>query len=647
MPVISLFINFNATNMPEKYENNTHTAWILSQTGLENTFYLEIAGVASNWGNSKSLRDYLLDIRKEYNSQNSKEEPRFFRMMTHVIEGMKSFTKKTRQLYDLETGNGVFIQALLAAHEIFKIENTKFTPGERLTINIYEYGHSRGCLASLIFSQLVEQFFSDTSRLFKVLHDPVPGGNAQNNPLKSFKDYAYEIYRDWVTKNDDTTLIRWQDEFGTQKPELYQFIQGEPPSCVKATTLVYAQNETRYMFDIFIPPSGNRRTTILILPSSHNDLIYGNNATPSLQPFGLEIKDELIQNNGAGNISDTEKEARQSLQAFYLFFLKVTHRYYVFLASLPDPNGGATFEEWLYKLKERDLVKKLLNEYIDFKTSKTFEKFTLTPGYTVYQSSSVRDLRILNNEAEYKCIFYDKFHENLFLAFYKSAHFPEKIIRETLAALNERLRLTNTGEQHINYPIRTAIDAGGSKILALIDYAFQGLIGSYFKKMLGEKSTRMQEIDKRFTSHRCCEHESLKRFLQNPTFPISNNLLKQIGTSTNFAPLPLMQTCQIKFVYRTSLTFSQTPTLYLAGDFNNWLGSAGSGVIQPNDTTWHMRHENNMWVCETLLLPGKYMCKVVINNTLWFPESDNIVLTIEDAPLPANKDRPIQTIALN
>ena len=385
--------------------------------------------------------------------------------------------------------------------------------GELLQININEFAHSRGCVASLMFSQLINEFIlplitqliqnqelapKSGVAEYKTLHDIVPGGDA------SLSDYPEKL-----TDTVYNEYVNWKKDRGEIAPASFyqQALIKSQPSTVKDVVQIYCQNETRYMLDPFLNLSfaPNTSKTTIIIPADHADAIYGSNYNASLEPvgLGLNIDNPLIRNNTS--FSPVEAAARDSIKHHYQLLLKVMQSYHEARANLSTQKD---FMSWLEKQLPLDMdlqedVAQLLKNYAEFKTQpEKYETGTLTPAFMAFQSDRVRDLSALHNEPSYPNVFYDKFHEDLFMTFYKS---QQDLLLSTYLE-NAIKPLPNNNNKNF---IRKSIDG-----IIPLRYPFSGLLNS-----IGIKSLRQQELSQRMTSGRSRFDPDLRHFLNTGHMP--------------------------------------------------------------------------------------------------------------------------------
>jgi len=388
-------------------------------------------------------------------------------------------------------------------------------------LNIHEIAHSRGCIASLCFSHLIDEYLNrDNIHLYKILHDPVPGGDATvTNYKKSLQDAAFESYKKWLSNYRYILPTAAMNSYN-----LYQLIEHLQPACVKAAVIIFAQNETRFMFDHFLPKfRSSTKKTLLILPESHNDAIYGNNYNALIESLGSTRHVMVV-----GDISSCqeEDEARQAVQACYTILLDVIHQHHATIAKIVWGKTPSLFE-WisaeLTKTEDRNEflashIKNILDYYSAFKTNaKKFEALTLTPTFMLFQSDRVRDLSNINNESIYSHVFYDKFHENLFMTYYGTQQLPKANLEEMALQLQNR----------INHRSKKFIWPGLPQLVKLRDYIDSPIPLEYVthlvRKALGT-SFRDKALRLRITSKRSTIDKDVQYFLSDPATYLQETL---------------------------------------------------------------------------------------------------------------------------
>jgi hypothetical protein len=547
MPKVTLSLNFNGTGTPENnpFGNNTHYLFMqneqkksLAKTRLlsppirSKTQAYDLPGVACDpdFGgkNPDQVLAKLLQADSDLKHDNSPIGQMFQYVLSNNLAHLSPpFFKKMQHVRHTINGDGTFSQALIALYYTYKeieafVQN-KENYGQDLRLEMMSFSHSRGGVASIIYSNLVNEFIlpymdelkrkgalgpkSSVSEC-KVMHDTVIGSDSPNADYrKVMKDSVYDTFTEWKAKAAPTK--KQQDIFDDYvKPPLKGF--------VKSAQIIYAQNETRYAFSPYTGLSFDKKTKVskIILPEFHNSAIYGTNTEASLKPVGiikdLSINSFIIKHNT--HVGFDQDYGHSKIQAHYYLMLEIFQEYNKYCLRKENPRDFIGWCQQVTRYHQKypeheqaarvsAMLKHALNDYAEFKTRpEFFEKGTLTPEFMAFQSDSVRDLSGVNNEADHPRVFYDKFHEMLFYA----VHDPKGHVKfhsgvNTMEwALSDSSNHPNVkpgeidGEIPVRYPISSVLNA------------------------MGIESLRTKELAERKTSGRSTSDATLRDFLINP-----------------------------------------------------------------------------------------------------------------------------------
>jgi len=381
---LSIYFIFHGTSNPAKVKENIHGTWVMKRLTQNDGINVELAGVVSDPTFAANPQNLLIEILNEYKQQDpfhlQELIPLLKASMPAAFRGHREYVR----LGWIKSGEGVFSQALLAFYHMLLLH--KYYPLAKL--NVYCLGHSRGSVAALLFSHLIQLYLERIDEplsieIFQTLHDMVPGGDTTNpNYRTEFFDPAFEFFK---KVNFDETK---------QSMTLMDFLEKRQPDCVRRAIVAYERNETRPLFDEFYARfSAKTEVYFMVLPGAHNDGIFG--PWPSnFELFGMN--ENLLPTGRLQSFADPFRD-------------HVRAHYEVLLSGLIDP------QLWQ--------VKKIIENYGIFLV-KGYDRFMLPPTYLLLQSSQVRRLSP-QLFSVYPELFYDKFHENLFAKFYPNIY--EKI----------------------------------------------------------------------------------------------------------------------------------------------------------------------------------------------------------------------------